>query len=60
MFLATEMGFRMDTVWYLGVTPEERLDGTHWIGSVFSSAGLDTLAKRKTTGSARRRESVYT
>jgi hypothetical protein len=54
------MVVRIDTVRYLGVTPEESLDGTHWIGSVFSSAGLDTLAKRKTTGSARRRESVYT
>ena len=38
----------IDTVRYVGVTPEERLDGTNWIRSVFSSAGLDTLTKRKT------------
>jgi hypothetical protein len=50
----------IDTVRYLVVNPEERLDGSHWIGSVGSSAGLDTLAKRKTTGSARKRETVYT
>ena len=60
MFLATEMVIRIDTVRYLGVTPEERIDRTHWLGWMGSSAGLDTLAKRKTTGSARKRETVYT
>jgi hypothetical protein len=38
---------RMDTVRYFGVTPEERLDGTHWIGSMGSSAGLDTWRKER-------------
>jgi hypothetical protein len=60
MFLATEMVVRFDTVRYLGVPPEEKIDGTHWIGSMGSSAGLYTLAKRKNTGSARKRETVCT
>jgi hypothetical protein len=53
------MVVRIDTARYLGVTPEQRFDGTHWIGSVGSNAGLDTFAKRKITGSARKRETVY-
>ena len=60
IYLALEMFVRIDTVLYLGLTPEERIDGTHWIGSAGSSAGLDTLAKRRTTGSARKRETVCT
>jgi hypothetical protein len=46
MFSATQMVVRIDTVWYLGVSPEGSLDGTHWIGSVGSIAGLGTLGKR--------------
>jgi hypothetical protein len=59
-FLARKMVVRIDTIRYLGVTPEERLYGTHRIGSIGSSAGLDILAKRKTTGRARKRETIYT
>jgi hypothetical protein len=41
------MVVRIDTDRYLGVTPKERLEGTHWIVSVGSSAGLDNLGKRR-------------
>jgi len=51
------MVVRIDTVRCLGVIPEERLEGTHLIGPVGSSAGLGYMAKRKTTGSSRKKES---
>ena len=41
------MVVRVDTVRYLGVTAEECLDGTLWIGPVDSSACLDFLANRR-------------
>ena len=37
----------IDTDRYLGVTPEERHDGTDRIGSVGCIAGLDCRGKRK-------------
>jgi len=50
------MVVRIDTVQCLGVIPKERLVGTHWIGPVGSSASLGYMAKRKTTGSSRKKE----
>ena len=42
-----KMVVRINTVRYLRVKSEERLDGTRWVGSVVSRAGLDTFGEKK-------------
>jgi hypothetical protein len=47
LFSATQFVVRINTVRYLWITHDGRLDGTYWIVSVGSSAGLGTLGKRR-------------